>query len=58
MRLITVLTPITNTSRVLSPSIEHRTDNHKARRDRTFTDPENEADGEETGKVFASRMTT
>jgi hypothetical protein len=58
MRLITVLTPITNTSRVLSPSIEHRTDNHKARRDRTFTDSKDETNGEKTGKAFASRMAT
>ena len=54
--LIPVLTPITNTGRVLSPRVKHRTDNHKARRDGTFTHPENETNGEETGKVLAGRM--
>jgi hypothetical protein len=58
MRLITVLTPITNTGRVLSPRIKHGTDNQKSRRDGTFTDSENETSGEETGKAFASRMAT
>ena len=57
-QLITVLTPITNTGRVLSPRIEHRTDNHKSRRDGTFTDSKDETNGEETGKAFASRMAT
>ena len=57
-RLIRVLTPITNTSRELSPRIKHGTDNHKSRRDGTFTNSENETNDKETGKVFASRMTT
>jgi hypothetical protein len=52
------LTPITNTSCVFSPGVKHGTDNHKARRDGTFTDPENETNYEETGKVLASRMAT
>jgi hypothetical protein len=52
------LTPITNTSRVLRPSVKHRTDNHEARRGGTFTYPENETKSEETGKVLASRMAT
>ena len=57
-RLIRVLTPITNTSRELFPRIKHGTDNHKSRRDGTFTNSENKTNDKETGKVFASRMTT
>jgi hypothetical protein len=53
-----VLTPITNTGRVLSPRVKHRTDNKKARRDGTFTNSENETNCEETGEVLASRMAT
>lgn len=58
MQLITVLTPITNTSRVLSPGVKHGTDYHEARGDTTFTHLENETNSEETRKVFASRMAT
>jgi hypothetical protein len=57
-RLITVLTPINNSSRVLSPRIKHGTDNHKSGRDGTFTDSENETNGKETCKVLASRVAT
>ena len=59
-RLIIVLidlTPITDTSCVLSPRVKHGTNNHEARRDGTFTNSEDETTSKETGKVLASRMT-
>ena len=56
--MIIVLTPITNTSRVLPPRVKHGTNNQKSRRNGPFTDSENETNGEETGKVLASRMAT
>ena len=55
-RLITVLTAITNTSRVLSPGVKHGTDNHKARHEGTFTYSKNKTSGKETSKVLASCM--
>jgi hypothetical protein len=36
-QLAVALTPITNTSSVLSSRVEHGTDNHEACSDRTFT---------------------
>jgi hypothetical protein len=54
--LITVLTPIANASSLLCPRVKHGTDNHKARRDGALTHPEDETNGEETGKVLASGM--
>jgi hypothetical protein len=56
--LIVSLTPITNTNSVLSPSIKHRTDDHKARRDGAFAHSEDETDGKETSEVLASGMAT
>jgi len=56
-QLIIALTPITNTSSLLSSRVKHGTDNHEARSDRTFTHSEDETDGEETSKVLASGMT-
>jgi hypothetical protein len=58
MRLTTVLTPIPNTSRLLSPRVKHGTDNQKARRNGPFAHSENETNDEETGKILASRMAT
>jgi hypothetical protein len=43
---------------MLSSCVEHGTDDHEARRDGTFTDSEDEADGKETSEVLASSMTT
>jgi hypothetical protein len=57
-RLMIVLTPITNTSCVLSPRVKHGTDNHEARRDGTFTNSEDETTSKETGEVLTSRMAT
>jgi hypothetical protein len=57
-RLIMHLTPITNTGSVLSSRVKHQTDDHEARRDRTFTHAEDETDDKETGEVLASGMTT
>lgn len=51
-----MLTPITNTNGLLISGVKHGTDNHEARRDGTFTHSEDEAHGEETGKVLASCM--
>jgi len=56
--LIEVLTPITNTNRLFTPCVKHGTDNHKPRRDGTFTDSEDETTSKETGKILASRMAT
>ncbi len=56
--LITVLTPITDTSRLFSPCVKHGTDNHKAGSDGTFTNSEDETTSKETGKGLASRMAT
>jgi hypothetical protein len=56
--LIKVLTPITNTNRLFSPCVKHGTNNHKPRRDGTFTNSEDETTSKETGKVLASRMAT
>ena len=50
------LTPITNTSSLLCSRVKHGTDDHEARRDRTFTHSEDKTDGEETRKVLASGM--
>lgn len=50
------LTPVANTSSLFCSRIKHGADNHKARRDGTFTHSEDEAGGEETGKVLASGM--
>ena len=55
-RLAMVLTPVTNASRVLSPCVKHRTNDHKTCSDGTFTDSEDETKYEETSKVPASRM--
>ena len=57
-RLTIFLTPITNTSYVLSPCVKHRTNNHEASRDGTFTNSENKTTSKETGKVLASHMAT
>ena len=54
--LVTVLTPISNSSRVLSPRVKHGTDDHKTCGDGTFTDSEDETKDEKTSKVLASRM--
>ena len=56
--LITILTTITNTSRVLSPGVKHGSDDQKARHEGTFTYSEKESNNKETGKVLASRMAT
>ena len=56
--LIDVLTPITNTNGLFSPCVKHGTNDHKPRRDGTFTDSEDEATSKETGKALASRMAT
>ncbi len=56
--LIIVLTPITNTTCVLSPRVKHGADNHEARRDGIFTNSEDKTTSKETGKALASRMTT
>ena len=52
-----LLTPITNTSSVLSPCVKHRTDNHETRCDGPLTHTKNESDSEETGEILASCMT-
>jgi hypothetical protein len=57
-RKLIVLTPITNTSRVLLPRVKHGTDNQESRGDGTFTYSEKKPNNEETGKVLASRMAT
>jgi len=53
-----ILTPITNTSRVLFPRVKHGTNDQKTRRDGTFTNPEDEASSEETSKALASCVAT
>ena len=53
-----VLTPITNTSRVLLPRVKHGTDNQESRCDGTLTYSEKKPNNEKTGKVLASRMAT
>ena len=53
---MTVLTPISNSSRVLSSRVKHGTDDHKTCRDGTFTDSEDETKNAKTSKVLASRM--
>jgi hypothetical protein len=53
-----VLTPITNTSSLFSPCVEHGTNNHEARRDRTLAHSEDETNNKESNKVLASRMAT
>jgi len=55
---VIVLTPITNTGRVLPPRVKHGTDDHKTRRDATFADSEDETKYEETSEVLASCMAT
>jgi hypothetical protein len=45
-RLIAVLTPIPNTSRLLSPRIKHGTDDQKARRNGPFAHSEDETNDE------------
>ena len=57
-RKLIVLTPITNTSRVLFPRVKHGTDNQESRGDGTFTYSEKKPNNEETGKVLARRMAT
>ena len=54
---VVVLTPVTNTGRVLPPRVKHGTDDHKTRRNRTFTNSEDKTTSKETSKVLASRMT-
>ena len=51
-----VLTPISNTGRLLSPRIKHGADNQKTRRNGPFTYSEDETGDEETCKTLASRM--
>ena len=58
IRAMMTLTPITNTGSVLPSRVKHQTDNHKARRDGTFTHAEDETNDEETGEVLASSMAT
>jgi hypothetical protein len=56
--LIKVLTPITNTDRLFFPCVKHGTNNHKPRRDGTFTYSEDETTSKETSKILASRVAT
>jgi hypothetical protein len=52
-----LLTPITNTSSVLSSCVKHRADNHETRCDGPLTHTKNESNSEETSEVLASGMT-
>ena len=52
------LTPIPDTSRLLTPRIKHGTDNQKARRNGPFAYSEDETNDEETGKILAGCMAT
>ena len=52
-----LLTPITNTSSVFSPSVKHRAGNHETRCHRPLTHSKNESGSEETSEVLASGMT-
>jgi len=49
--------PIANTSRMFSPRVEHRADEHETRCNGPLTRTKDEPNNEETGKVLASGMT-
>ena len=53
-----VLTPVPNTSRLLTPRVKHGADNQKARRNGPFAYPEDETTNKETRKILAGRMAT
>ena len=56
--VMTVLTTITNTSRLLFPRVKHGADDQEPRSDATFTYSENKTNGQEPEEVLASRMAT
>jgi hypothetical protein len=56
--LSTVLTKVTNASRLLSPGVKHGSDDQKARHDGTFTNSKKETSDKENCKVLAGRMAT
>lgn len=49
-------TPVTDSQRLFISSVEHRTDDHKAGGDRTFTHPKDKSDNEKSREICACSM--